>query len=118
MTSLVACLSSGKGTWAHVSRLIGSEPWEKGFLITNDFGLKTFRPDAKTRMVQVDESKGIEALIQDIKGSLENEIIDTEVAVNLVSGTGKEHMAVISALLKMGLGLRLVYSEEDKCLQI
>jgi len=28
--------------------------------------------------------------------------------VNIVSGDGKEHMALISALLKLGLGIRFV----------
>ena len=32
----------------------------------------------------------------------------TEAAVNLISGNGKEHMAVISALMKLGLGIRLI----------
>ena len=35
-------------------------------------------------------------------------IKDSEVAVNFVSGTGKEHMALLSALLKLGIGIRLL----------
>ena len=36
MTDLIACLSSGKGTWGHVNRLISDGEWGKIFLITND----------------------------------------------------------------------------------
>ena len=31
-----------------------------------------------------------------------------ETAVNLISGDGKEHMALLSALLKLGVGIRLI----------
>ena len=48
------------------------------------------------------------ALAEDIRKQLENRIIDTEVALNFISGTGKEHMALLSAVLKMGLGIRMM----------
>ncbi|MFH0874972.1 MAG: hypothetical protein V1859_03480 [archaeon] len=118
MTSLVACLSSGKGTWSHVAKLINSENWDSVFLITNDFGKNNFKPDSKTRLITIDESKDITDIITNIHKELENKINDTEVGVNLVSGTGKEHMAIISALLKLGLGLRFVYCNNDKCIEL
>ena len=31
-----------------------------------------------------------------------------EIAVNFVSGDGREHMALVSALMKMGVGFRLI----------
>ena len=31
-----------------------------------------------------------------------------EVGLNIVSGSGKEHMAVLSAVMKLGVGYRLV----------
>ena len=31
-----------------------------------------------------------------------------EVALNFVSGRGKEHMALVSAVLKLGLGVRFI----------
>ena len=42
------------------------------------------------------------------KKSLDGKIYDLDVALNMVSGTGKEHMAILSALLKLGLGIRLM----------
>ena len=38
---------------------------------------------------------------------------DFEVAVTLASGTGKEHMALISALLSIPVGIRLVVYTKD-----
>jgi len=111
MTALVACLSTGKGTWNEVIKLIQSDKFEKIFLITNKFGKETFKND-KVCLVEVDSSKDYKALIEDIKVALQGKIVDTEVAVNLVSGTGKEHMAIMSALLQLGLGLRFVVASE------
>ena len=42
MACLVASLNTGKGTWAHVSRLIADQEWEKIFLVSNQFGKKKF----------------------------------------------------------------------------
>ena len=45
MTILIYFLSTGKGTWGHVSSLIVEEKQEKVFLLTNDFGIETFKPE-------------------------------------------------------------------------
>ena len=42
------------------------------------------------------------------EGGLSEKIVGTEVALNMISGTGKEHMALLSAVLKSGLGVRIV----------
>ena len=47
-------------------------------------------------------------IVKDIHKQLQGKIDDLEVAVNLVSGEGKEHMALLSALMKLGLGIRLI----------
>jgi hypothetical protein len=38
--------------------------------------------------------------------------------VNLISGTGKEHMAAISAVLKLGLAIRLVGVNEGGVIEV
>ena len=48
MTTLIACLSTGKGTWGHVNRLIEDGKYEKVFLITNDYGKENFNKNDKT----------------------------------------------------------------------
>ena len=107
MTELVACLSSGKGSWNYIARLIREESWDNIFLITNEFGKENFKADDAQLMV-VDFRKPISELIKDIIENLKGKIKGIEVAVNLVSGTGKEHMAIMSALLKLGLAIRFV----------
>jgi|SRR3989338_3007507 len=113
MTTLVACLSSGKGTWGHVGRLIADGDWKKVILITNDFGKENFTPEKPADFIIVDSTQGLKELRNQIGDQLKLKIKDTEVAVNLVSGTGKEHMAIISALLKLGLGIRLIALTKD-----
>ncbi len=122
MTSLIACLSSGKGTWAHVDKLIEEQEWDNIFLITNEFGIKNFKPGTQTQSdsspkkveyVVIDSNKFLSEITEDIKKQLENKIADTEVALNLISGTGKEHMAILSAVLKLGLGIRLTALTPD-----
>jgi len=116
MTSLIACLSTGKGSWAKLSVMIRQYEWDKIFLITNDFGKEKFfvdKPD-KIELLVFDLNKSADILSSEIFSSLKDKKIGSEVAVNLSSGSGDEHMAVLSAVLKLGVGLRLVFLKEDK----
>lgn len=108
MTTLIACLSTGKGTWGHVARMIAEEDWEKVILITNEFGKENFKTEGKNiELVVINPMRHLPELVDEIKEALEGRIKGTEVALNMISGSGKEHMAVLSALLKLGLGIRL-----------
>lgn len=113
MTDLIACLSTGKGTWGHVSRLIADKEWGKIILITNEFGKENFTAEKPSEMIIVDSRQGIKEIVSEIQSKLKGKISGTEVALNLVSGTGKEHMAIISAILKLGLGIRLIALTKD-----
>ena len=113
MTDLIACLSSGEKSWAHVSRLIKDQDWKNIFIITNDFGKKNFESEKVVEFVVVDFQKPVFELIEDIRKGLKDKITDLEVALNIVSGTGKEHMAILSALLKLGVGIRFMAVTKD-----
>ncbi|MBU4284240.1 MAG: hypothetical protein KKA61_03485 [Nanoarchaeota archaeon] len=113
MTDLVACLSTGKGTWTHVKGVISGCEWDNIFLITNEFGREKFSSEKKVEFVVVDSNKPLLELVEDIKKQLKDRISGTEVALNIVSGAGKEHMAILSAVLKLGLGVRLVALAKD-----
>ena len=102
MTDLVACVSSGgKGTWLHVSKLCEELDWNKIFIICNSEGKENFQCKKSVEYISLDENKTIDELKDYIKKSLDAKINDTEVAVNLVSGSGKEHMALLSALISV-----------------
>jgi len=108
MPQLIACLSTGKGTWGHVNRLIDEGNFDNIILITNEFGKENFTKNDKTELIIVDPNQGLNELQADIFSQLKQKKLETEIALNLVSGTGKEHMALLSALLKLGTAIRLV----------
>ncbi len=108
MTDLIACLSTGKGTWGHVGRLITDGEWSNILLITNEFGKENFTSEKKHEKIIIDATKSIEEQRDEIIKQLQGKLSGTEVAINLISGTGREHMAIITAVLKLGYGLRFV----------
>ncbi len=110
MPTLIACLSTGKGTWSEVSKIIQSQEWNKVFLITNQFGKENYTLGKNTELVLVDNFPDTPTTIitEQIKKQLKDKIADFEVALNLASGSGKEHMAVLEAVMQMGLNFRLI----------
>ena len=110
MPTLIACLSTGKGTWAEVNKIAQSQEWNKVFLITNQFGKENYTPGKNMELILVDSFPDTPTTIitEQIKKQLKDKISDFEVALNLASGSGKEHMAVLEAVMQMGLNFRLV----------
>ncbi|MDO8528671.1 MAG: hypothetical protein Q7S06_02150 [Nanoarchaeota archaeon] len=109
---LVALLSSGKGTWAQVSGLMTQGDWEKIILFGDDFA-KEFQHQKKFEFIKVDLSKRIKDLKEDFQQKLKGKINGTEVALSIASGDGKEHMALISALLNLPAGIRFAALTRD-----
>lgn len=102
---LVALLSSGKGTWGQISGLMNYGEWDKVILIGGDFA-KQFTHAKNFEFIKVDLDQKIKDLKQDIMNKLKGKIDGTEVALSIASGDGKEHMALISALINLPVGIR------------
>jgi phage-related protein len=102
---LVALLSSGQGTWAQVSGLMKYGEWEKIIILGDDFS-KDFKHEKNFEFIKVDLNKKIKELQQEFKDKLKGKIDGTEVALSIASGDGKEHMALISALINLPVGIR------------
>mgnify|MGYP001565574293 CR=1 FL=1 len=111
MTELVALLSTGKGSWSEIARLIKAQNWENVFLITDEFGMTFTAPNAQ--LVQVNFQKNAVVLAQDILKGLSGKVTGFEVALNMISGDGNAHMALMSAIMKMGVGFRIVTVTEN-----
>ena len=118
MTDLIAFVSSGEGTWGHVQRLITEGEFERVFLLTDHFGKEKFIVDHPVEFLLIDSSEPTSILAEHIRKALEGKIKDMDVAVNFISGNGKEHMALLSALLKLGLGIRLVVLTKDGIVEL
>lgn len=110
MTELVATIANDKP--GQVQALIKNSSWDKVFLIGEE---SLMNLDTETEIVKIptDESIPLTELSEKIAYNLRGIASFSETAVNLICGSGKLHMATISALLKSGCGIRLVaYTKE------
>ena len=108
---LVALISSGKGSWGQVAGVINRGEWDNIILIGTDFA-KKFTTEKDFEFIEVANSSLID-LKQEILTKLHGKIKGTEVALSIASGDGKEHMALISALLSLPVGIRFVALTKD-----
>ncbi len=108
---LVALLSSGKGTWGQVSGLVKKGEWDSITLIGNDFA-KKFSVEKAHEFVEIKEANLVE-MKKELLEKLKDKIKGTEVALSIASGTGKEHIALISALLSLPVGIRFTALTKD-----
>ncbi|MFH1787654.1 MAG: hypothetical protein ABH811_02595 [archaeon] len=102
---LIALLSTGKGTWAQVSGLMTHGEWEKIILLGGDFA-KDFKHEKEFEFIKIDLDKRIKDLREEFSQKLKGKINGMEVALSLASGDGKEHMALVSALINLPVGVR------------
>ncbi len=109
MPTLIACLSSGKGTWMEVTQIIQQQPWQQVFLITDQFGKERFTARGENiAFILINPFQPLEEVKKAIFQQLQGKITDFEVGLNFVSGSGKEHMALLQAVMELGLNFRLV----------
>ncbi len=109
---LIALLSRGEGTWAQVSGLMKYGEWDKIILLGDEFA-KKFSHEKTFEFIKIDLNKKIGELKKEFSEKLKNKIDGTEVALSIASGDGKEHMALISALLNLPAGIRFAALTKD-----
>ena len=102
---LVAFLGKDKETWGQITALINRQDWDKIILVKNKEA-DEFSSGKKCEIVDINSEKPMLELKEDIMGKLKGKLSDFEVALSLASGNGKEHMAMISALLSIPVGIR------------
>ncbi len=108
----IALLSSGQGTWAQVSGLVKYGEWDKIILLGDDFA-KQFTCDKPFEFIRIDLTKKLKDLRDEFTQKLKGKIDGTEVAISLASGDGKEHMALISGLINLPVGIRFAALTKD-----
>ncbi len=102
---LVALLSSGKGSWAQVSGLMKHGDWDKIFILGDDLA-KEFSHEKPFEFIKIDLSKKIKDLRDEFSKKMKGKFSGMEVALSMASGDGKEHMALISSLINLPIGVR------------
>lgn len=105
-------LSSGEGTWAQVSGLIKYGEWDKVLIFGDDVARK-FTSEKEFEFIKVDLTKKIIDLKDEFLQKLKGRISGTEVALSIASGDGKQHMALISALINFPAGIRFAALTKD-----
>lgn len=104
---LVALLGADKESWGQVLGLINHGTWDKVILV-NTSSEDFISPHAQTEEIKVDSSRPLVELKSILLEKLKSRISEFEASLSIASGTGKEHMALISALLSIPVGIRLV----------
>jgi hypothetical protein len=96
---LIALLSTGKGSWGQVAGLMRKGEWQKIIVLGAAFAKEFSVNDVPFDFVEYDPDM---SLMQEM-----------EVAVSIASGNGKEHMALLSALLSIPVGIRFSALTKD-----
>jgi len=109
---LVALLSSDNGTWAQVAGLIRKGDWDNILLIGDD-SVSKLEVSQPHEFIKVNLNGKITEVKEEILKKLKGKIKGTEVALSIASGSGKEHMAVISSLLSVPVGIRFSVLTRD-----
>ena len=84
--------------------------WDEIFIVSNNESLSI---DKKYNLIKINPENRLVDMKADILKKLRGKIKGTEVALSIASGTGKEHMAIISALLSIPVGIRFVAFTKD-----
>lgn len=118
MTDLVATISPEPTHAKHVERVMASQPWRRVFLIAPHQVTPPFHLPANAELVSVDFGQPIHSVVSTLQAVLKPNLQGTEVGLNLIAGTGKEHMAVLSAVLGCGVGFRLVALTKEGVMEV
>ena len=108
MTDLVAWASNDNAEMKHVQRVVEGGEWEKVFLLSGADAKMALPHGEKIKNVRLDSGKPMPEIVRDVRKALEGNINTFETAVNLIGGSGKQHSVLLSALLQMGCGIRIV----------
>ena len=108
MAELIICLGNEIKDLNYLSKLIKDGKWEKIIILTAKKNISKLKPQKNSEIILINPKKTLVELSKEVKEKLKGKISGIEIAVNFVSASGKEHMALMSALLKLGLGIRLV----------
>ena len=122
MSYLVACLEPQKDGWSNIISLVSSRVFDNIYLLTDTDRDKSFIANipesVKVSIIIVNLNQPVEDLTEEIIKMLRNafgrdKMMDLDIAINISSGNGKEHAALISAIMKLGYGLRFVDIDKD-----
>jgi len=108
----VAFIGSDRENWGQVTALLNRLEYEKCILIVNKD--VEFPAPENAKIIEIKSDMPLlemkEYLVNKLRPLLSG---DFEVSLSIASGNGKEHMAIVSSLLSIPVGIKLVvYTKE------
>jgi hypothetical protein len=103
---LVAFLGQDKESWGQVTGLVNKGDWEKIILVKSKEA-KDFPTPNNGESIIVDTTKPLKDVKEEMLQKLKGKFSGFDAHLSIASGNGKEHMAIISALLSIPVGIRL-----------
>jgi hypothetical protein len=115
MGTLIAVLGTGKGTWLEVHGILNLRAFEDVVLFVDDWAAKDYKNEHKTTIVPLADMP-LDELVKYIKEHIKHntKAAEFDIALNIASGTGKQHAAIMTAVLQLGYGIRLVSFENGQ----
>ena len=97
----------------HVEKLIDAYDWKEIIIVSGDAKISEGLSlkgglEKKMQFITVNLKMPLCDVVEELQKKLNAKVHDLDAGVNFFSGPGKLHMAMMSALLKMGVGIRLV----------
>jgi hypothetical protein len=104
---LVCLQGTDKQNYPQLNALIKRGEWDKVVILKNH--LAEAFSTSNSQIISINSDSSLHELKKEIISKIKPAIgKDFEVALSIASGSGKEHMALISALLSIPVGIRLV----------
>ncbi len=106
--NLVALIGKEKSGYGQISALLNRFEAER-IILVKDHSVTEFPSNESSQVLNVDFDSDLVSLKNEMESKLKMALNkDFEVALSIASGTGKEHMAIISALLAIPVGVKIV----------
>ncbi|MBI3333883.1 hypothetical protein HYZ97_00135 [Candidatus Pacearchaeota archaeon] len=103
----VAFVGKDKENWGQVTALLNRLEYNKAVIVKSI--KEDFPANEKCRIVEINPDKSLIDMKEQIRDKLKPLLSgDFEVSLSLASGNGKEHMALLSALLNIPVGVKIV----------
>jgi hypothetical protein len=116
MTTLITLLGTGKGTWIEVHALLKLNAFENQLVFIDEWAARDYRNEYNATLIPIPSEASTEQLLSVFKQHLKAAVpaTDFDIALNIASGSGKQHAALLSAAITSGYGIRLVTVENNE----
>lgn len=109
----VAFVGQDKENWGQITALVNRLEAERNILVISK-NVEGFPTNERCEIISIDSGKPLAQMQEELLKKLKEKLSgDFEVSLSLASGNGKEHMALLSALLNVPVGVKIVvYTKE------